>query len=121
MDVLKNILFAFLWFAVLGGALGAALAFAAKLFAVKVDERIPKIQEKLPGANCGGCGYAGCAALAEAIVKGEAKPSACVVGGDARSRPRSRRLWESRLKKPSVCARRSCARARRVREEEICL
>ena len=55
MDVLKNILFAFLWFAVLGGALGAALAFAAKLFAVKVDERIPKIQEKLPGPNCGGC------------------------------------------------------------------
>lgn len=83
MDAVKNILFALMWFAILGGVLGAALAFAAKLFAVKVDERIPKIQEKLPGANCGGCGYAGCAALAEAIVKGEAKPSACVVGGDA--------------------------------------
>lgn len=80
-EAIKNILFALLWFALIGGLLGLALAFAAKVFAVKVDERIPKVQEKLPGANCGGCGYAGCAALAEAIVKGEAKPSACVVGG----------------------------------------
>ncbi len=81
MESLYNILYALLWFVLLGGLLGLALAFASKLFEVKVDERIPKIQEKLPGANCGGCGYAGCSALAEAIVKGEAKPSACVVGG----------------------------------------
>ncbi len=83
MSSLQNILFAVMWFAILGGVLGAALAVAAKVFAVKVDERIPQIEEKLPGANCGGCGYAGCSALAEAIVKGEAKPSSCVVGGDA--------------------------------------
>ena len=51
MDYLQNILFALMWFAILGGALGLALAFAAKVFAVKVDERIPKIQEQLPGAN----------------------------------------------------------------------
>ena len=82
MDNLTNILFALMWFVILGGLLGLALAIAAKVFAVKVDERIPAIQEKLPGANCGGCGYAGCSALAEAIVKGEAKPSACVVGGN---------------------------------------
>lgn len=81
MDNLYNILSALIWFTLLGGILGLALAFASKLFAVKTDERIPQIQEKLPGANCGGCGYAGCSALAEAIVKGEAKPSACVVGG----------------------------------------
>jgi electron transport complex protein RnfB len=37
----------------------------------------------LPGANCGGCGYSGCAQLAEAIAKGEAKPNACSVGGNA--------------------------------------
>lgn len=68
-------------FAVLGGALGIALAFASKVFAVKVDERVPKIVEVLPGANCGGCGYAGCSALADAIVRGEAPTSACSVGG----------------------------------------
>ena len=69
-------------FAGLGLLFGAILAIAAKVFEVKVDERVPKIIECLPGANCGGCGYSGCAALAEAIVKGEAKPNACTVGGN---------------------------------------
>jgi len=82
MENIKNILFALMWFAILGGGLGCLLAIAAKIFAVKVDERVPKVKDCLPGANCGGCGYSGCTALAEAIVKGEAKPSACVVGGD---------------------------------------
>lgn len=75
-----NILSAVLWFVALGALLGALLAVASKLFAVKVDERIPKITDVLPGANCGGCGYAGCAALAQAIVDGDAKVSSCTVG-----------------------------------------
>ncbi len=47
---------------------GALLAFASIVFKVDKDERIDKICEYLPGANCGGCGYAGCSSLAEAIV-----------------------------------------------------
>ncbi len=47
---------------------GALLAFASIVFRVDKDERIDKICELLPGANCGGCGYTGCSALAEAIV-----------------------------------------------------
>lgn len=74
---IKGIIWAFVWFAVMGGVLGIVLAVAGKKFAVKTDERIDQIKELLPGANCGGCGYAGCAALAEAIVNGEAKPNAC--------------------------------------------
>ena len=70
-----------LWFAGLGLAFGLLLALASKLFAVRVDERIPQIAEKLPGANCGGCGYSGCSAYAEAVVRGEAKPNKCAVGG----------------------------------------
>ncbi len=62
---------------------GTALAIASKVFAVKVDERVAAVAEKLPGANCGGCGYSGCAALAAAIVRGEAKPNSCTVGGNA--------------------------------------
>lgn len=69
-------------FAGLGLVFGAALAIASRIFAVKVDERVTKITEALPGANCGGCGYSGCAALAEAIVKGEAPPNACLPGGE---------------------------------------
>ncbi len=64
-------------FAGLGIVFGVVLAVASRVFAVKVDERVEQILEVLPGANCGGCGYSGCAALADAIVKGEAMPNAC--------------------------------------------
>lgn len=66
-------------FAGLGLLFGLALAVASRAFAVKEDARVGKITEALPGANCGGCGFSGCAALADAIVKGEAPPNACTV------------------------------------------
>ena len=78
---ITDVLVPVLIFSGLGILFGAILAIAAKIFEVKVDERVPLVQDCLPGANCGGCGYSGCGALAEAIVKGEAKPSACTVGG----------------------------------------
>lgn len=65
----------------LGAAAGGILAAASKIFAVKKNETAEKILECLPGANCGGCGYSGCSALAEAISNGEAKVTACSVGG----------------------------------------
>ncbi len=74
-----KILIPALIFAVLGAAIGALLAVASKAFAVPTDENAEKITELLPGANCGGCGYSGCAALASAISKGEAKPTSCAV------------------------------------------
>ena len=54
----------------LGIGLGAAaiLAVAARVFYVEIDPRITAVEDALPGANCGGCGYTGCAACAEAIV-----------------------------------------------------
>lgn len=45
---------------------GVLLAFASVVFKVETDEREEKIAEILPGANCGGCGYAGCSAFAKA-------------------------------------------------------
>ncbi len=74
-----NILLAVVWFLVIGGALGVALAFAAKFLKVKEDPRIEEITEHLPSANCGGCGYTGCAAFAAAVASGEAKPTKCAV------------------------------------------
>ncbi len=74
-----NILITVLVFAALGALFGVILAVASKIFFVKVDERVPKILECLPGANCGGCGYSGCAALAEAIARGDARPDSCNV------------------------------------------
>jgi len=62
----------------LGAVLGLGLAIAAKVFYVYVDPRIEAVEELLPGANCGGCGYPGCSANAKAIVEGKSPPSSCV-------------------------------------------
>lgn len=67
----------------MGAALGILLAAASKLFAVETDHRLGSITETLPGANCGGCGYAGCGAFADALIAGNAEASGCPVGGAA--------------------------------------
>lgn len=67
--------------AALGAFFGILLAIASRAFAVKTDERVPLVRDLLPGANCGGCGYSGCDALAAAIVEGTAPCNACTVGG----------------------------------------
>ena len=68
---------------VTGLLIGLLLGFAAKAFAVPVDEKEIAVREFLPGNNCGGCGFAGCDALAKAIAAGEAPVNACPVGGAA--------------------------------------
>lgn len=70
---MTNLLFPALAIGAIGLFFGALLAFASIVFKVEKDERIDQVCEFLPGANCGGCGYTGCSALAEAIVQnGEA-------------------------------------------------
>lgn len=65
----------------LGLGFAVMLFFASKRFAVKVDPRIEEILKVLPGANCGACGFPGCAGLAEAIAEGRAEPGGCPAGG----------------------------------------
>jgi len=65
----------------LGFVLGAGLAFAAKQFEIEVNPLVEDLLEILPGANCGGCGYAGCAAYAEAIANKGVSASLCAPGG----------------------------------------
>lgn len=70
--------------AVLGGISGFAalgLGIASIKFHVEIDPRVEAVEGLLPGANCGGCGFAGCSALAKAIVEGSALPNACPPGG----------------------------------------
>lgn len=62
---------------------GLFLGIAGLKFKVESDEREEAVLAALPGNNCGGCGYAGCAGLAAAVVKGEAPANACPVGGEA--------------------------------------
>ena len=67
-----EVLWAVLILGGLGLVLGIGLAIASKVFYVKVDTKIEDIQKILPNANCGACGFPGCAGFAEAIVNGEA-------------------------------------------------
>ena len=71
METWKQIVLAISILLGLGLIFGLGLAIAAKLLHVKEDERIEEVAKKLPNYNCGSCGYAGCKALAEAIIKGE--------------------------------------------------
>ena len=65
------------------GAIGAVFLYAAsKKFEVYEDPRIAQVQEVLPGANCGGCGYPGCGGFATACVKADTLDGLlCPVGG----------------------------------------
>lgn len=74
-------LHAILVMAVAGAVFGGLLAYAARRFAVPVDERAEAIVAVLPGANCGGCGFPGCSGLAAAISGGKAPVDGCPVGG----------------------------------------
>ncbi|MBQ2326429.1 MAG: RnfABCDGE type electron transport complex subunit B [Clostridia bacterium] len=67
----------------LGLFFGLLLAYGSKIFHVDRDPRLDEIVEALPGANCGGCGYSGCSAMANAILRGEAQVNGCPVGGKA--------------------------------------
>jgi Na+-translocating ferredoxin:NAD+ oxidoreductase RNF subunit RnfB len=71
--------------ALIGGVglfVGLFLGIAGIKFAVETDPKEEEVLNALPGNNCGGCGFAGCAALATAIAKGEAPVNACPVGGE---------------------------------------
>ncbi len=63
------------------------LYFVASKFKVYEDPKIDEVEEILPSANCGGCGFPGCRAFAEATVK-KAKEEKnleglfCPVGGN---------------------------------------
>lgn len=64
------------------GCLAAlVLGYASRVFYVKEDQLVIEVEDALPGANCGGCGYAGCHAAAVAISAGKAQPNICVGGG----------------------------------------
>jgi Na+-translocating ferredoxin:NAD+ oxidoreductase RNF subunit RnfB len=64
---------------VIGIVLGVVIGIVAKVFAVEIDERIEVVEDLLPGANCGGCGFAGCADFAKGIVAEKATPDQCPV------------------------------------------
>ena len=65
----------------IGGVAALVLGVASRIFYVEEDPLVAAVEEALPGANCGGCGFAGCHAAAEAIAAKKAPPNICVGGG----------------------------------------
>ena len=79
---MKSILISILTMGCLGAFFAYGLSIARNKFKVEEDPRIDDVEEALAGANCGGCGFAGCRAFAEAVVAGKAEPFGCPVGGN---------------------------------------
>lgn len=82
---MNELLLTVLTLSVLGAVLAVVLYFVAQKFKVYEDPRIDDVEKMLPGANCGGCGFAGCRAMSEALVKRDniASLYCPVAGGDA--------------------------------------
>lgn len=68
--------------AVLSLLFSTGLVVAYKKLKVEEDPKIEAVNEALPQANCGACGFSGCRAFAEAVVKGKADSNGCPVGGN---------------------------------------
>lgn len=67
----------------IGFVLGAGLSYAARCFKVEQNPLVEEIAAFLPGANCGGCGYPGCAGYADAVVLKGAPANLCAPGSSA--------------------------------------
>jgi Na+-translocating ferredoxin:NAD+ oxidoreductase RNF subunit RnfB len=81
--MINTILFTVVSLTLLGLVLAWILYLVAQKFKVKEDPRIDDVEAVLPGANCGGCGYAGCRAFAEACVRADDLENLfCPVGGN---------------------------------------
>lgn len=72
-----TILYSSLILLALAALFSVLLAVLGRKLAIKQDDRIEKVEKLLSGANCGGCGFAGCAAFAKALVEKKAELSAC--------------------------------------------
>ncbi len=78
------VLFTIITLSTIGAASAIILYFVAQKFKVFEDPRIDLVEQALPLANCGGCGFAGCHNFAEALVKSENFDGLfCPVGGNA--------------------------------------
>ena len=118
---------------VLGIVLALVLYLVAKKFKVEEDPRIDEVEKAMPGANCGGCGFAGCGGMADALVKAGCRAFAeaavkapnldnnyCPVGGnDVMAKVAAILGYEVKAKAPQVAVVRcngTCTARPRVNE-----
>ena len=116
---MNDILFPVMLVTGIGIVAAVGLVVASKLFGVPVDEKASAIESLLPGANCGGCGYSGCAAYASAISEKGEKTNLCVAGGAGGGRGGNRQAARGRKR---LCAQgsRPALRRRRGKRARAC-
>ena len=107
--------------ALLGLVLALVLYIVADRFKVGEDPRIDEVEKVMPGANCGGCGFAGCRAFADAAVKApNLDNNYCPVGGnDVMKKVAAILGYEDKEKAPMVAVVRcngSCEARPRINE-----
>ncbi|MDD4965000.1 MAG: RnfABCDGE type electron transport complex subunit B [Gallionella sp.] len=68
---------------VLGVVFGLLLGLAARYFKVEGNPLVAEIEQLLPGAQCGQCGFPGCTGAAQALAEGNAPITLCPPGGRA--------------------------------------
>ncbi|HBH05268.1 MAG TPA: ferredoxin [Flavobacteriales bacterium] len=79
----ESVLYTVMILSALGAVAAVILYFVSKKFYVKEDPRIAQVEDVLPATNCGGCGYPGCNAFANAVVEQQDLSSLhCPVGGN---------------------------------------
>ena len=78
---MNTILYTIIVALVIAFVLGVLLGLFKKIFHVDTDPKIQQVRDALSGANCGGCGMAGCDAFAKAVVENKAPADGCVAGG----------------------------------------
>jgi len=108
------VLYSVISLTVMGAAFGFGLALAARKFAVERDERVDRIEDMLPGANCGGCGYGGCIGFARALVEGKASPYDCSPGGVETANAIAELLGLEKIEKTPTVAMVACRGGNRV-------
>jgi len=89
--------------------LATMIVFAYKKLYVIEDPRIDQVEDMLPHANCGACGYPGCRPFAEALVSGKALPGKCTVSNDAGRMAIANYLGVDVGKEEKIVARLACA------------
>lgn len=106
---MMNTIFAVAVLGGLGGLFGLILAISSRVFAVEEDERLAPLTEMLPGANCGACGFAGCASYAQAVIEGTAPVGGCPVGGEETAINMAKLMGVTELKSTRKIAQVQCA------------
>ncbi|MDR0385658.1 MAG: RnfABCDGE type electron transport complex subunit B [Prevotellaceae bacterium] len=113
---MNTIIFTVVILSSFGVVLAVILYFVAQKFKVFEDPRIDGVVEILPGANCGGCGYAGCRAFAEALVKNDdISAMLCPVGGNSVMTMAAERLGKTAVMKDPLVAAVRCAGSCKMR------